>query len=153
MNDVRNLVPDLTRLVGERLAVVRTLTESLEESQGALRRNNAEVIARGAAHQAELCRHWSRLEEQLRAEADRRRALSATADHILLPADEQSARLKAEWEALRIRVQYLARVHSSLLRHMQRSLSILQRVVDTCNTTYAPGSALPAKNAGPIRGE
>jgi hypothetical protein len=153
MNDAKNSLPDLARLVGERLAVVQTLAESLEESQDALRRNNAEAIARGAAHQAELCRHWSRLEEQLRAEADRRLALPATPGLILLPADEQSARLKVEWEALRIRIRYLTRVHSSLLRHMQRSLSILQHVVDTCNTTYAPGSALPAKNAHLIRGE
>jgi hypothetical protein len=38
------------------------LAESMELSSLALARNDAEAIARGAAHQAELCRQWSCLE-------------------------------------------------------------------------------------------
>lgn len=152
MNDVKNSLPDLARLVGERLAVVRTLAESLEESQSSLRQNNAEAIARGAAHQAELCRHWSRLEEQLRVEATHRTAMPVL-NRTHSPDEERSAQLEAEWQALQTRIRYLTRVHSSLLRHMQRSLSILQRVLATCNSTYAPGSALAAYNPRPIGGE
>lgn len=129
-----NSLPELTHLLQQRLAVVATLAASLEESRLSLVRNDAEEIARGAAHQAELCRRWARLEEQLRAEAAHHLAPGSAAS----PALERSTQLEAEWQALKKRVAYLTRVHYSLLRHMQRSLGILQRVVDSCAVTYVP---------------
>jgi hypothetical protein len=53
-------------LLATRLALVRDLAHSLEVSQFALVRNDAEMIALGAARQAELCRQWGPLEDQLR---------------------------------------------------------------------------------------
>lgn len=58
-------------LISTRLFLLRDLAASLEVSQLALSENDAEKIARGAAHQAELCRQWSLLEDQLRRESDR----------------------------------------------------------------------------------
>jgi len=136
MNSLDNSLSELGRLLDQRLTLVGTLAESLEASRRALGRNDAEAIARGAAHQAELCRQWSRLEEQLRAEGARRRALAAPAMVAGSPEAEHSARLAAEWESLRARIRYLTRVHWSLLRHMQRSLAILKRVVDSYAPTY-----------------
>lgn len=136
MNDTDTSLPELATLLHERLALVGTLAASLEASRLALVSNDAEAIARGAAHQAELCRQWSRLEAQLRAEAARR--LPAPPAASSNSESERSAQLEAEWLALRKRIGYLTRVHWSLLRHMQRSLGILQRVVDSCALTYTP---------------
>lgn len=105
------------------------LADSLEVSRSALLVNDAEAIARGAAHQAELCRQWSELEDQIRA-------CSATRD----PQEREVERLKqleAEWNELSARIRYLTRVHWSLLRHLNRSLTVLSRVVESCEPTYA----------------
>ena len=125
-------------LLGKRLAVVGALAESLESSRFALGRNDAEAIARGAAHQAELCRQWSRLEEELRAQTLQRRMLPAAATSVDSPEGERSAQLAAEWAALSARIRYLTRVHSSLLRHLQRSLAVWSRIAASCAPTYAP---------------
>src|SRR5882757_3549731 len=53
-------------LIATRVLLLRDLVQSLEVSQFALARNDAEMIARGAARQAELCRQWSLLEDQMR---------------------------------------------------------------------------------------
>jgi hypothetical protein len=74
MDDIGTSLPELSKLIEQRLALLRSLAESLEGSTLALVRNDAEAIARGAAHQAELCRQWSRLEDELRREAGRRSA-------------------------------------------------------------------------------
>ena len=79
MNPAAKSLPDLAALLDRRLAVVGTLATSLEESRLALLRNDAEAIARGAAHQAELCRQWGLLEDQLRAKADRHAASTSSA--------------------------------------------------------------------------
>ena len=140
MNDTDNSLPELATLLHQRLALVGTLATSLEASRLALVQNDAEAIARGAAHQAELCRQWGRLEEQLRAEAARH--LPAPAFASFSNEADRSAQLESEWQALRKRISYLTRVHWSLLKHMQRSLGILQRVVDSCAPTYAPAPGL-----------
>lgn len=161
-NENDNSLPRLSALLAQRLALVGTLATSLEEGRLALIRHDAEAIARGAAHQAELCRQWELLEKQLRAEAAGRRlrlVSARTPNHDLdsEPAAsseaKRSAQLEAEWQALAKRIAYLTRVHSSLLRHMQRSLGILQRVVDSCANTYTPGpgavaSAVPVRAGG-----
>lgn len=141
MKNADNSLPELSALLDQRLALVGTLATSLETSRLALIRNDAEAIARGAAHQAELCYQWSRLEYHLRTEAARRLAPPAT--HGTNPSDgERSTQIEAEWQALCKRLRYLTRVHWSLLRHMQRSLGILQRVVDSCAPTYTPAPGL-----------
>jgi hypothetical protein len=66
MTDRDISLPELSLLIEQRLALVRNLAESLEASTPALVRNDVEAIARGAAHQAELCRQWSHLEDELR---------------------------------------------------------------------------------------
>ena len=162
MNGKDTSLPELSKLIEERLGLVGSLAESLELSSGALVRNDAEAIARGAAHQAELCRQWSCLEGKLRREAARYIApASAAAPSVStssagIPAASlpgaslkdssrefvavaHSVRLQAEWEALSARIRYLTRGHCSLLRHLQRSLAVLERVVDSCESTYTPG--------------
>jgi len=135
MNNADNSLSQLAALLHQRLVVVGALAASLDSARLNLLRNGAKAIARGAAHQAELCRQWSQLEEQLRAQAPPR-LNGAT----LAGADEpkKSAQLEEEWQGLRKRLGYLTRVHWSLLRHMQRSLGIVQRVVDSCAPTYTP---------------
>ena len=61
MDTIDNELPGLSKLIEQRLALVRILAESLESSSLALAQNDAEAIARGAAHPAELCRQWGRL--------------------------------------------------------------------------------------------
>jgi hypothetical protein len=138
MNEVDNPTPDLAQLLRQRLAIVSALADSLEASRAAFRHNDAEAIARGAAHQAELCHQWSLLEEQLRAQAARRRILPVPPTSGDPGAGDPSATLDAEWQALAARIRYLTRVHASLLRHMQRSLSILDRLATSLAPTYAP---------------
>jgi len=141
MNDFANSLPELGQLVEQRLAVARKLAESMAASRIALGLNDAEAIARGAAHQAELCRQWSRLEEQLRAHARRRQTLPADSCGGS-PDAERSGQLAAEWGVLSARIRYLARVHWSLLRHMQRSLAVWNRVISSGEPTYAPSRKL-----------
>src|SRR5260221_9985914 len=69
MDNLETSLPELSKLIDERLALLRSLADSLETSSLALVQNDSEAIARGAAHQAELCRQWNRLEEELRREA------------------------------------------------------------------------------------
>lgn len=126
----------------QRLALVRSLAESLESSSTALAQNDAEAIARGAAHQAELCRQWSRLEDQLRRNAGRRFAPPSAGASGKSSQAEHSARLQAEWETLGVRIRYLTRVHWALLRHLQRSLAVMNRVIDSCALTYTPDPGL-----------
>jgi len=142
MHDIDTSLPELSKLIEQRLALLRSLAESLESSSLALARNDAEAIARGAAHQAELCRQWSRLEDELRREAARRSGPPSAGASGNFPETEHSARLQAEWEALGARIRYLTRVHWSLLRHLQRSLAVLNRVVDSCAPTYTPNPGL-----------
>jgi hypothetical protein len=169
MNATNSSLPALTKIIEERLAVVGALANSLEGSTDALVRNNAEAIARGASHQAELCQRWNSLEAELRRVMEQRLHLSliatpltanlptspALADRRLpltlapnespdgtssdVIAMQNSARLQAEWETLAIRIRYLTRVHSSLLVHLRRGLGILERVIGSCETTYDPG--------------
>jgi hypothetical protein len=145
MADADTSLPEFSSLIEQRLALLRRVAESLEFSRLALARNDAEAIARGAAHQAELCRQWSCLEDQiagqLRREAGRRVALTAV-DAAGVSA-QPSARLQAEWIALTARIRYLTRVHWSLLCHMQRSLAVLNRVIESSSApAYTPDPGL-----------
>jgi hypothetical protein len=142
MNPIEDQLPELSRLIEQRLALVGSLAESLESSSLALVHNDAEAIARGAAHQAELCRHWSHLEDQLRRESDIRSAALLAGSSADSPEVEHSARLQAEWKMLAARIQYLTRVHGSLLRHLQRSLAVMNRVADSCAPTYTPAPGM-----------
>jgi hypothetical protein len=142
MDDIDTSLPELSKLIEQRLALLRSLAESLEFSSLALARNDAEAIARGAAHQAELCRQWSRLEDELRRDAGRGSAPPSAGASGDSPEAEHSARLQAEWDTLGARIRYLTRVHWSLLRHLQRSLAVLNRVVDSCASTYTPDPGL-----------
>jgi len=139
-----SLLPELSKLIEQRLALLRNLAESLESGSLALARNDAEAIARGAAHQAELCRQWSLLEDKLRREAGRRSTPPLAGASGGSTEADRSARLQDEWETLGARIRYLTRVHWSLLRHMQRSLAVLNRVVDSCALTYTPDPGLLA---------
>jgi FlgN protein len=140
MDTIDNELPGLSKLIEQRLALVRILAESLESSSLALAQNDAEAIARGAAHQAELCRQWGRLEDQLRCEAQRHGQPSPGLSSDF-PEAGQSARLQGEWETLAARIRHLARVHWSLLRHLERSLAVMNRVVESCAPTYTPDPA------------
>ncbi len=149
MDNIDTSLPELSKLIEQRLALLRSLAESLEFSSLALVQNDAEAIARGAAHQAELCRQWNALEEELRHEtgwcsSPPSTGVSAQTNSLQpnFPKTEQSARLQAEWETLAARIRYLTRVHWSLLRHLERSLAVLNRVVDSCAPTYTPDPGL-----------
>jgi hypothetical protein len=125
-------------LISTRLFLLRDLAASLESSQLALSENDAEKIARGAAHQAELCRQWSLLEDQLRGEPDRGSlSLVDAASYSSMPPSPSTDHDR-EFEALTIRIRHLTRVHCSLLRHLQRSLAIVAHMADTHATTYRP---------------
>ena len=148
MNDLENFLPNLGKLLEQRLAVVGQLEESMEASRLAMVSNDAEAIARGAAHQAELCRQWSRLEERLRSQAERlhkREPFDADAN---LTDGARSAQLLAEWQKLSARIRYLTRVHSSLLRHMQRSLAVWNHLIVSCQPTYGPVHDVGSTQAG-----
>ena len=142
MDNLETSLPELSKLIEQRLALLRSLAESLEFSSLALVQNDAEAIARGAAHQAELCRQWSVLEEELRHEAGQRSLPPSAGAFSDSTKTGQSARLQAEWETLAARIRYLTRVHWSLLRHLERSLAVLNRVVDSCAPTYTPDPGL-----------
>jgi hypothetical protein len=145
MNDLAISLPELSQLVEQRMALLRRLAESLDASTPTLVRNDAEAIARGAAHQAELCRQWSELEAELRRRTAERPPVMGAASSAAhdSPGANRAARLQAEWDALGARIRYLTRVHWSLLRHLNRSLAILYRVVDSCAPTYTPYPNLP----------
>jgi hypothetical protein len=153
MANIDTSLPELSALIEQRLALLRSLAESLEVSQLALVRNDAEAIARGAGHQAELCRQWGLLEEQLRRQAGHPSTPAAENGPDSSLDRERSARLQAEWDALGVRIRYLTRVHWSLLRHMQRSLAILNRVVESCAPTYTPDPGLYRLESGMRAGE
>lgn len=139
MKNIVNSLPEFLQLIEDRLVLLRTVAESLEFSNLALAQNDVEAIARGAAHQAELCRQWSFLEDKLRVEAGRRATRRARGVSTVSPAQSVAAAgPQAEWETLRARIAYLTRMHCSLLRHLERSLAVLQRVVDGCAPTYRP---------------
>lgn len=144
--------PQLSDLAEMRLLLLRSLAESLEASQFALARNDAETIARGAARQAELCRHWSLLEEQLRRESEKRPASEPGQAVDNSPASH-SKQVEREFAALSVRIRHLTRVHCSLLRHLQRSLAVLARVVESCAPTYTPGPASMRNEARARAGE
>jgi hypothetical protein len=137
MAEINAPLPELSNLLEQRLSLLCSLAESLEFSTLALAQNDAQAIARGAAHQAELCRQWSCFEDQLRPHAisGSTRRLAREFDHA---QGIRSARLQAEFETVTAHIRYLTRVHYSLLRHLQRSLAVLNRVVDSCAPTYTP---------------
>ena len=141
MDPTATSLPELSKLIEQRLTLLCRLAESLESSSTALARNDAEAIERGAAHQAELCRQWSCLEDQLRRAAHRRSAQPSSGATGKFPEDGHAARLQSDWEALGTRIRYLTRMHWSLLRHLQRSLAVMNRVVDSCALTYTPDLA------------
>lgn len=161
--------PGSIPLIRERLVLLSSLAESLQFSRLALAQNDVEAIGRGAAHQAELCRQWSCLEDRLRLnkgqfrpkKTQKQRGAPARIEDAdddndndndnnndgemvsrNFPDPGDSARLQAEWERLSARIRYLTRVHGSLLRHLQRSLDVLSRVVAGCANTYTPGAGL-----------
>lgn len=141
MKNIDTSLPALSKLIEQRLELLRHLAESLESSNLALARNDAEAIARGAAHQAELCRQWSHLEEELRREAGRSAAGAAETSGNSAETSNRAV-LQTEWETLAARIRYLTRVHWSLLRHLERSLAVLHRVAEGCASTYAPDPSL-----------
>jgi hypothetical protein len=139
MDDIDTSLSELSQLIEQRLVLLRCLAESMESSTVALTRNDADAIARGAAHQAELCRQWSCLEDKLRREAGQHTVPPSAGDS---PEAAHSMRLQAEWVTLEARIRYLSRVHWSLLRHLERSLAVLNRVVNSCAATYTPDPGL-----------
>ncbi len=136
-------LPQLGSAIEERNSVMRELAACLEKSQLSLVRNDVEAIARGAAHQAELCRRWSTLETRLRNRFFRQPASGSAPDPKETSAlGIRSAELQAEWEVLRSRIYHLARVHWSLLRHLERCLDVLRHVTESCAPTYTPDPSL-----------
>ena len=91
MDDHNTSLPTLGQLIEQRLALLHSLAASLESSTPALIRNDAEAIARGAAHQAELCRQWSRMENVLRQNQHRRASGGNFAGASGVSSDTESA--------------------------------------------------------------
>ena len=125
-------LPQLESAIEERNSVMRELATCLEESQLCLVRNDVEAIARGAAHQAELCRQWGQLESQLQYRPREVQKENEPVDN------RRSAELQAEWQALSARIRHLARVHLSLLRYLDRSMAVLRNIMQSCAPTYGP---------------
>ncbi len=141
MKNIDSSLPALSLLIEQRLELLRSLSASLQTSSLALVRNDSDAIARGAAHQAELCRQWSCLESELRRKTKERDDRPSVQGGQLAAAAD-SMRLQEEWEALARRIRYLTRVHWSLLRHLERSLAVMRRVVDSCAPTYLESAIL-----------
>jgi hypothetical protein len=125
-------------LLSTRLLLLRDLAHSLEISQDALAHNDAELIARGAAHQAELCRQWSALEDQLRRQLETQSSRSKESVPQTSSEPSRSAQIEVEFTTLTTRIRHLTRVHCSLLRHLQRSLAIVGHLLDARAPTYTP---------------
>jgi hypothetical protein len=142
-------LPQLTSLIETRLLLVRHLADSLEVSRSDLLANDVEAIARGAAHQAELCRQWSRLEDQVRRAREQSPALATDGS----PEGRRLPQLQQEWDELSVRIRHLSRVHLSLLRHLNRSLAVLARVVESCAPTYRPEPSRFRTEAGSPAGD
>jgi hypothetical protein len=143
-------------LIATRVLLLRDLVQSLEVSQFALARNDAEMIARGAARQAELCRQWSLLEDQMRRDFGPIRSSIQPAGFSSpkeLSEASPSLHLEKEFDALTVRIRHLTRVHCSLLRHLQRSLAILVHVVDSCAPTYTADLSAPRAEIRPQAGD
>lgn len=140
-------------VIAMRLLLLRDLAQSLEVSQFALARNDAEVIARGAARQAELCRQWSALEDQLRHEFEKRPLSLAPAAVLPSPHALPMAHFEQEFATLAARIRHLTRVHCSLLRHLQRSLAIVACVAESCAPTYSPALASRRAETHPQAGD
>lgn len=121
-------------MLENRLLLVQHLAESLEFSRLALAGNDAEAIARGAAHQTELCRRWALLEDQLRSQYRTEPVTNPPGSEIT----QHSADVSQQWNALEDRIRYITRVHCSLLRHMQRSLAVLDHLIEKAAPTYHP---------------
>ena len=121
-------------LLSTRLLLLRDLAHSLELSQIALTRNDAEMIARGAARQAELCRQWSLLEDQLRRLSSAKPPRSYVSSAITCSPSQ----IEQEFLVLTARIRHLTRVHCSLLRHLHRSLAIVAHFAASCAPTYTP---------------
>ena len=140
-------------LISTRLQLLRDLARSLEVSQLALAGNDVEMIARGAVRQAELCRRWSQLEDQLQHNSEPRsvRRAEPIPQH---PSEAlPSAQIEQEFAALTVRIRHLTRVHCSLLRHLQRSLAILGHLVDCSAPTYTPELNLVRAEPRPQAGD
>ena len=114
MDDLNPSLPDLSKLIERRLELMRNLAESLEATSLALAQNNAEATARGAAHQAELCRQWALLEQRLPAAND-------PGSTPPPPTLEPSGRLQQKFDTLAARIRYITRVHWSLLASRTQS--------------------------------
>lgn len=139
-------------LLSTRLLLLRDLAQSLEISQDALAHNDAELIARGAAHQAELCRQWSLLEDRLRHNSGRQ---STPATETVTQSSSEfsaSASIELEFVALTTRIRHLTRVHCSLLRHLQRSLAIVGHLLAARAPTYTPELSLVRDELRPQAG-
>ncbi|HXY78243.1 MAG TPA: hypothetical protein VEH47_05475 [Candidatus Acidoferrales bacterium] len=89
----------------------------------------------------------------MRREAGRRSGPPPVGASGNAPKTGHSARLQAEWETLGTRIRYLTRVHWSLLRHLERSLAVLNRVVDSCAPTYTPNPGLLRTEVRLVPGE
>lgn len=133
-------------LLSSRLQLLRELAGSLESSQGALASNDAERIARGAAHQAELCRQWRQMEERLQRDPVIQSTSSQATD------TSPSGQIVMEFKALTARIRHLTRVHDSLLRHLQRSLAILGHLADSGAATYTPELKPVSDDPRPLAG-
>src|SRR5713101_6746664 len=140
-------------LIATRLLLLRDLVQSLEISQFALARNDVEMITRGAARQAELCRQWGLLEGQLRRESEKHPLRSTEPAACRSPGALSSAQFEQEFAALNARIRHLTRVHCSLLRHLQRSLAIVAHVVESRAPTYAPELTLLRAETRPQAGD
>jgi hypothetical protein len=139
-------------LLSTRLLLLRDLANSLESSQHALAYNDAELITRGAARQAELCRQWSLLEDQLRRKAETQaHSQESVPQHS--SENSPSAQIELEFAAITARIRHLTRVHCSLLRHLQRSLAILGHLVDARAPTYSPELNLVRDGPRPQAGD
>jgi hypothetical protein len=119
----------LSQLIDRRSALGWKLAASLECSTAALVHNDAAAILHGTREQSELCRQWSAIENELR------RRVGGRFLH-LGPDFSQYADLKAEWDAIGLRLRYVTRVHAALLRHREHTLGILSHQIDRYAPTY-----------------
>jgi hypothetical protein len=117
-------IPAPLEQLEKRLMLMRELAAALEQAQAAVVASDLERIHSQTARQQELCQELTRLG---------------------VPAGTGSPAVQSRWDALsgelakvETEVEYLNRVHASLLRRARRTLEIFSRVLASSAVTYAP---------------
>jgi flagellar biosynthesis/type III secretory pathway chaperone len=129
----------------QRLGLMRELAGSLEQAQAALLAGQLAPLEHYTAEQDELCARLRRLGEAGPG------ANGSLANSSSGPAGARWHGLWQELRSIERQVHQLNRVHAALLRRAQQSLSMVSRLLASCDSTYAGVIDEAAAKAGCAR--